>query len=235
MSVNKFKMDNYLSEGRIQLIVIYNQIVKSLSKLTMKKSILAITMMLFVAVRVIGQGYNVGDVASDFKLKNVDGKMVSLADYKDAKGYIVIFTCNHCPYAKLYEDRINALNKKYAPMGYPVIAINPNDPAVQPEDSFENMIVRAKEKNFTFPYLFDEGQKVLPKFGATKTPHVYLLQKTGNGNKVAYIGAIDDNHQDESAVTERYVENAIASLEKGKQPEPSTTKAIGCSIKFAQK
>lgn len=200
------------------------------------KRIAFITLMtLAISVSAFADGYQVGDIASDFKLKNVDGKMVSLADYKDAKGFIVIFTCNHCPYAKAYEDRINALNQKYAPLGYPVIAINPNDPAIVPEDSFDKMQVRAKEKNFTFPYLFDDGQTVLPKYGATKTPHVYILEKTKEGNKVAYIGAIDDNHQDVSAVKEKYVENAVDALRNGKQPQPNSTKAIGCSIKVAQK
>ena len=102
------------------------------------------------------KGYKVGDVATGFKLKNVDNKLVSLSDYKDAKGFIVIFTCNHCPYAKAYEGRIMGLNHKYASKGYPVIAINPNDPKVEPQDSFEGMQQRAKEKGFTFPYLFDE-------------------------------------------------------------------------------
>ena len=101
-------------------------------------------------------GYEVGDKAEDFKLKNIDGKMVSLADFEDAKGFIIIFTCNHCPYAKLYEDRIIDLNAKYAPKGFPVIAINPIDPEVQPEDSFDKMIGRAQEKGFNFPYLFDQ-------------------------------------------------------------------------------
>lgn len=174
-------------------------------------------------------GYEVGDKAEDFRLKNVDGKMVSLSDYKDAKGFIVIFTCNHCPYAKLYEDRIIALDKKYAPMGYPVIAINPNDPEVQPEDSYDKMIVRSKEKDFTFPYLFDEGQQVYPKFGATRTPHVYLLDKS---LVVRYIGAIDDSPQDADAVENRYVEDAISALKDGKSPDPAVTKAIGCSIKY---
>lgn len=174
-------------------------------------------------------GYEIGDKAEDFKLKNIDGKMVSLGDFKDAKGFIVVFTCNHCPYAKLYEDRIIALDKKYAPMGYPVIAINPNDPEVQPEDSFDKMVDRAKEKGFTFPYLFDDGQEVYPKFGATRTPHVYLLDK---GLVVRYIGAIDDSPQDADAVESRYVESAIDALENGKDPEPAVTKAIGCSIKY---
>src|SRR4051812_48792394 len=117
------------------------------------KTIILTVLTAFMAVTAFSQGYSVGDYAKDFKLKNVDGKMVSLADYKDAKGFIVIFTCNHCPFAKAYEDRIIALDKKYAPKGYPVIAINPNDPSVAPDDSYDKMIERAKEKGFTFPYL----------------------------------------------------------------------------------
>lgn len=176
-------------------------------------------------------GYEIGDVATDFSLKNIDNKMVSLKDYKDAKGFIVIFTCNHCPYAKAYEERIVALDKKYKKLGYPVIAINPNNPEKNKDDSFDKMIVRAKEKGFTFPYLFDEGQKIYPQYGATKTPHVYILEKTAKGNIVKYIGAIDDNYEDEKAVKVKYVEDAVNSLLKGKEVEVKTTKAIGCSIK----
>jgi peroxiredoxin len=185
-----------------------------------------------ISVGLFAQGYQVGDKATDFKLKNVDGKMVSMADYKDAKGYVVIFTCNHCPYSIAYEDRINDLNKKYAPLGYPVLAINPNDPSVSPGDSFEAMQERAKSKNFTFPYLYDEGQKVFPVYGATRTPHVFLLDKDLT---VAYIGAIDNNHQDASAANEKYLEDAIEDLRANKQPDPNFTKAIGCTIKVAQK
>ena len=173
-------------------------------------------------------GYKVGDKATDFKLKSVDNKMYSMADYKDAKGFIVVFTCNHCPFAVKYEDRIIDLAKKYKSKGYILLAINPNDPAAQPEDSFELMQKRAKEKKFTFPYLFDEGQKIYPQYGATKTPHVFLLDKN---LVVKYIGAIDDNVEDASQVKEKYLENAIAALEKGEEPTPNTTKAIGCSIK----
>lgn len=173
-------------------------------------------------------GYKVGDKATDFKLKSVDNKMYSMADYKDAKGFIVVFTCNHCPFAVKYEDRIIDLAKKYKSKGYVLLAINPNDPAAQPEDSFELMQKRAKEKKFTFPYLFDEGQKIYPQYGATKTPHVFLLDKN---LVVKYIGAIDDNVEDASQVKEKYLENAIAALEKGQEPIPSTTKAIGCTIK----
>ena len=176
-------------------------------------------------------GYQIGDIATDFSLKNVNNQKVALADFKDAKGFIVIFTCNHCPYAKAYEDRIIALDKKYKKLGYPVIAINPNNPEVQPADSFELMQERAKEKGFTFPYLFDEGQKIYPQYGATKTPHVYILEKTKAGNVVKYIGAIDDNYSDEAAVKTKYVENAVDALLKKQEVPVKTTKAIGCSIK----
>jgi len=173
-------------------------------------------------------GYKVGDTATDFNLKNVDGSMVSLAGMEDAKGYIVTFTCNHCPYSVMYEDRLIDLHNEYAPKGYPVIAINPNDPAAQPGDSFEDMVTRSKEKSFPFVYLFDDGQKIYPQYGATKTPHVFLLDKD---LKVRYIGAIDDNSRDADAVKVSYVKDAIEAVEKGEDPDPSFTKAIGCSIK----
>jgi peroxiredoxin len=179
-----------------------------------------------------GDGVKVGDKAPDFNLKNIDGKMLGLKDLKKEKGVIVLFTCNHCPYAVMYEDRIIALHKKYAPLGYPVVAINPNDPELQPADSFEKMIERAKEKKFSFAYLFDEGQKVYPAYGATRTPHVFLLDKN---RVVRYIGAIDDNAQDATAVKTKYLEDAIAALEAGKKPNPNFTKAVGCSIKAKKK
>jgi peroxiredoxin len=179
-------------------------------------------------------GYTIGDVATDFRLQNVDNNFISLADYKDAKGFIVIFTCNHCPYAKAYEDRIIALNNKYEPLGYPVIAINPNNPEVQPEDSFELMQTRAKEKNFTFPYLFDENQQIYPQYGATKTPHVFVLKKENNENIVSYIGAIDNNYENANDVSEYYVEDAVNALLANKKVEQPTTVAIGCSIKVTK-
>lgn len=174
-------------------------------------------------------GYKVGDKIEDFSLKNIDDKMVSLLDYKKAKGFIIIFTCNTCPYSVANEDRINALDAKYKSLGFPVIAINPNDPAARPDDSFEDMKVRADEKGFTFPYLFDEGQKVYPKFGATKTPHVYIVTK--KTMKVEYIGAIDNSSRNEKNVTEKYVENAVDALLASKKVEKTETRAIGCSIK----
>ena len=196
------------------------------------KRILIISLISILSLPAIfAQGYNVGDKASDFKLKNVDGNYVSLSDYKEAKGYTVIFTCNHCPYAIAYQDRIIELDKKYKELGYPVIAINSNDPEIAPDDSYDKMIIRAKEKKYTFPYLFDETQEVYRKYGAKRTPHVYLLQKKGQDLVVQYIGAIDDNYQDASKVTTPYLANAIDALIAGKSPDPNFTKAIGCSIK----
>ncbi|HSI68909.1 MAG TPA: thioredoxin family protein [Gillisia sp.] len=181
--------------------------------------------------RLLTDGYEIGDVATDFNLKNVDGTTVSLSDYEDAKGYIVIFSCNTCPYVVAYEDRMIALDKKYKAKGFPVIAINPNNPDLSPGDSFEKMQVRAKEKGFTFPYVFDEKQEIFPQYGATRTPHVYLLEKTGQGNVVRYIGAIDDNFKDATAVKEKFLENAVDALLNNKEVPVTTTKAIGCTIK----
>ena len=174
-------------------------------------------------------GYKIGDTIEDFNLINIDNEMVSLSDYKEAKGFIIIFTCNMCPYSVANEDRIIALDKKYKKLGYPVIAINPNDPKASKGDGFYDMKVRALEKGFTFPYLFDEGQNVYPKFGATKTPHVYIVSKPAM--KVEYIGAIDNSSRNPDKVTEKYVENAVDALLEGKKPIKTKTRAIGCSIK----
>jgi peroxiredoxin len=196
----------------------------------MRKYLYTILGLAALSLTVLAQtsGYKIGDVATDFELMGTDDKVHSLSDFEDVNGYIVIFTCNHCPYSKAYEDRIIALQAEYGPQGYPVIAINPNDPAVNEEDSFEKMKVRAKEKGFNFPYLFDDGQTVYPQYGATRTPHVFLLDKE---RVVRYIGAIDDNVSNEDEVKDQYLINAIEALKKGKSPKPAKTKAIGCSIK----
>ncbi|HNQ83096.1 MAG TPA: thioredoxin family protein [Bacteroidales bacterium] len=196
----------------------------------------ALSLILFALTipTLFAQGYQIGDKASSFSLRNVDGKQVSPGDYPDAKGFTVIFTCNHCPYAIAYQDRIIELDKKYRELGYPVIAINPNDPELAPEDSFDKMAVRAREKNFTFPYLFDETQEVYRKFGAKRTPHVYVLQKESADLVVRYIGAIDDNYQDALKVTAHYLADALDALIAGNKPDPDFTKAIGCSIKDKQ-
>ena len=194
---------------------------------------LVVVAVLFVNASETAPGYEVGDFAKDFKLPNIDGKTVSLADYSSAKGFIVVFTCNTCPYANAYESRIIDLDKKYASKGFPVIAINPNDISQQPGDSMEKMKSRAEDKGYTFPYLRDDSQEVAKAFGATKTPHVYILNKEATDKyKVEFIGAIDDSPRDASDVSERYVEAAIDALLGGKKPQITEKRAIGCTIKW---
>ncbi len=176
--------------------------------------------------------YEIGDAVADFRLKNVDGKMVALSDYATAKGAIVIFDCNTCPYSRAYNDRIIGLNKKYSEKGFPVITINPNDPQMSPGDSYEEMVSQAKRKKYDFPYLVDESQAVARSFGATNTPHVFVLQKQGSDFKVAYIGTIDNNSRDASSATKKYVEDAVDALLAGQAVPTQNTKAIGCSIKW---
>ncbi|MCU0356006.1 MAG: thioredoxin family protein [Cyclobacteriaceae bacterium] len=199
----------------------------------MLKSILfMLACLVFVAATPVKSGYDIGDVVADFKLKNVTGKSVSLADYKNSKGLIVVFDCNTCPYSKAYNERIIALNKKYAPQGYPLVAIQPNDPAQSPGDSFEEMIKQAEKKKYEFPYLLDETQVVSRAFGATNTPHTFVLKNEGGTFKVAYIGAIDDSSRDAAGAKKKYVEEAIEALLSGKDFPTLRTKAVGCSIKW---
>jgi glutathione peroxidase-family protein len=197
----------------------------------MKRSIVLI-IFICSAIVVAATGYKVGEKAADFKLKDINEKWVSLSDYKSAKGFIVVFTCNHCPFAQAYEERIMQLDKKYSEKGFPVIAINPNDASAVPEDSFENMVKQAKEKSYTFPYLYDETQSTASAYGATRTPHVFLLQKTGDGYMVKYIGAIDNNTEDAAAADKKYVEDAVDALINGTAIPLAETKAIGCTIKW---
>ena len=182
------------------------------------------------------EGIGIGDKAPFFKLMGTDGNWYSFDNIKDAngntpKGYIIIFTCNTCPYAEASEQRIIDLHNTYSPKGYPVVAIQPNDPKIKPGDSFEAMKANAKAKGFTFLYLLDEGQEIFPQYGATKTPEVYL---TDSDRIVRYHGAIDDSVRDARNVKVKFVEDAIAALENGKKPDPDTTKAIGCGIKASK-
>jgi peroxiredoxin len=196
--------------------------------------------MIFAVVSLMAQqgatsaGVVVGDLAPSFRLKNVDGKFVALDDYRTSKGLVVVFTCNHCPYSVKYEDRIIALAAETSRLGFPLIAINPNDPVKVPEDSYENMKVRAKEKGFTFPYIVDETQEVAKQYGAKRTPHVFVLLHNGGAWQVAYVGAIDDNANDPDKVESRFVLDAVKSLASGAKPAVSQTKAIGCTIKWKE-
>jgi len=196
----------------------------------MKKAILT-SVLTIMASLLLNAGLKPGDNAVGFSLKNVDGTNVSLSDYHDQKGVIIVFTCNPCPFSKAYEQRIIALHKSYADLGFPVVAINPNDVEISPDDTMDKMKARAEEQNYPFPYLKDETQEVYKAYGATKTPHIFLLQNKGGKFKVAYIGAMDDNAMDAASVTSKYLENAIAALVSGGNPDPHSTKAIGCTIK----
>ena len=180
----------------------------------------------------IKRGHDVGDKATSFSLKNIDGKTVSLNDYKNEKGVILVFTCNVCPYSKMYEQRIIELQNEYADKGYPVVAINSNDPKKSPGDSFDEMTKLAKKKSYPFPYLYDADQSIARAYGATNTPHVYLLKNDKDTFYVSYIGAIDNNARDGSQANEKYVESAIEALDSGKEIDKKSTKAIGCTIKW---
>ena len=200
---------------------------------TKKHILLALSVIMLTGLAfTFKSGYQVGDNATDFSLKNVDGNMVSMADFKEAKGIILVFTCNTCPYSKMYEQRIIDLHNKYNSKGYPVIAINPNDPIAKPGDSFEEMVKLAKSKQYPFPYLIDETQEITKAYGATNTPHVYVLNKKDQNFKVEYIGAIDNNAQSAENASTKYVEAAVDALLDGGKIEQTKTKSIGCTIKW---
>lgn len=199
----------------------------------LKLKLLSILCLLtFFAGADITDGYKPGDTVKNFALKGVDGKTVSLADYKDEKGVILIFDCNTCPYSKAYLQRIKDLHTSYASKGFPVVAINPNDPGKSPGDSFDAMVAYADENGYEHAYLQDTEQTVAKAFGASNTPHVFVLERDGDDFKVAYIGAIDNNTKNASAADKKYVESAVDALLEGKQPETTKTKAIGCTIKW---
>lgn len=180
----------------------------------------------------VSKGYALGDAVADFRLKNVDDRSISLADYRAQKGLIVVFTSNHCPFSKAYEDRLLALDRKFASQGYPILAIMSNDPTAYEDDSFENMKTRAREKAYTYAYGIDETQSVARAFGASRTPQVYLLKQTNGQFILEYVGTIDDSPQDGSTVQRRYVEEAVTSLLAGRPVQSPITKPIGCAIKW---
>lgn len=173
-----------------------------------------------------------GSKAPDISLLNVDGKTVSFSDYPLAKGFIVVFTCNTCPYAKAYESRIIALTKKYAPLRFPLIAINPNDPAASPGDAFAKMRIRARAASYPFPYLYDKEQAVTAQYGPRSTPHLFIIAKTDSGNTIRYTGALDNDTADTDPNKIKYAEDAIDALLAGNAPAVTTTKAIGCSVRW---
>ncbi|AKD57316.1 thioredoxin family protein [Spirosoma radiotolerans] len=178
------------------------------------------------------KGYSLGDAVADLRLKNVDGRQITLADYRSQKGLIVVFMSNHCPFSKAYEDRLMALDRKFSSQGYPVLAIMPNDPKAYEDDSFENMKIRSREKSYSFAYAMDETQATARAFGATRTPDVYVLKQAGGQFILEYMGAIDDSPQDSASVQRRYVDEAVSSLLSGRPVQSPITKPIGCAIKW---
>lgn len=178
------------------------------------------------------KGYAIGDAIVDFKVKNVDGRIITLSDYRSRKGLVVVFMSNHCPFSKAYEDRLMALDRKFSPQGYPVLAIMPNDPAVYEDDSFENMKIRAREKGYPYAYALDETQAAARAFGATRTPEVYVLKQTGGQFILEYVGTVDDSPQDSATVQRRYVDEAVTNLLAGRPVQSPMTKPIGCAIKW---
>lgn len=200
--------------------------------MTRLRLLLVLPFLALIATTTCAAGYRVGDVVAPFTLKNIDGKMVSTPQRASDKGYIVVFTCNHCPFAKMYEERIMQLDKEFASKGFPVVAINSNDVSQVPDDSFENMAKRSNEKHYSFPYLYDETQAVVNAFGATKTPHVFVVTNDAKGMMVRYIGAIDNNPEDAAKADQHYVRDAVNALLGGNAVSVTQTKAIGCSIKM---
>lgn len=181
------------------------------------------------------KGYKPGSVVTDFTLKNVDNKAVSLKDYKNIKGYIIIFISNTCPYSKAYENRIIDLHNKYAAKGFPVIAINPNDPIISKGDNFEAMQEQARVKQYPFAYLYDPGQTVTNSFGADRTPYAFLISKSDKGDTVEYVGAIDNDTENTNPDKVKYLENAVDALLAGRKPTVTYTKAIGCTVARSKK
>ena len=172
---------------------------------------------------------NINDKAIDFKLKGTDNKEYSLNSFKDKNIFIIIFTCNHCPYAQAYEERIKQLQTMYNERGVQIIAINSNDDKQYGEDSFENMKIRAKKRDFNFPYLRDKSQEIARAYGAEVTPDVFVFD---NKRVLRYRGRIDDNWENSEEVKKHNVREAVGSLLRGEEVKVKEAKAIGCSIKW---
>lgn len=170
----------------------------------------------------------IGDSAIEFDLPGVDGKTYMLRYFHNREIIVVVFTCNHCPYAQAYENRLIALANEFSKKAA-FVAISSNDAAKYPQDSFENMKIRAKEKGFPYPYLYDESQETARAYGALVTPHIFVFDKSG---RLAYQGGVDDNWENPAAVTKSYLADALGELAAGRNVTKKTAPVIGCSIKW---
>jgi peroxiredoxin len=190
---------------------------------------------LIVSLSLVGSafGLNIGDKAPDttVKMKNVDGKDVSIADVAGKNGTLVVFSCNHCPFAKAWQDRVALIGNAAKDKGVGVIVVNSNDPTDYPEDGYSEMQKRAQTLGFTFPYVVDATSDVARAFGATRTPEAFLFDKDG---KLVYHGAIDDS-QDANAITQHFLQDAITASTAGQAVPVKETKFVGCGIKFHTK
>jgi peroxiredoxin len=187
---------------------------------------------IFLLVTAFSTDSRIGKTVSDFKLISTGGSVVSLSNYPAAKGFIVVFTCNHCPFAKLYYERLNALHTEFSKQGVPLLAISSTDTVMYQSDSYDNMKALAKQKGFKYPYLFDGTQTVAKNFRADKTPHAFVIWKVNGTWQIKYNGAIDDNGNEPTEVKTRYLANAVNELLAGKPVTVQETKSIGCSIHY---
>ena len=193
----------------------------------MKKILIPILFLTYISAAELEIGS--GMPGMDYKLKDISGNTTTLADVKGNKGTLVIFSCNTCPWVIRWEDRYVSIADKYTPKGIGVIAVNSNAGGFDGDDSLEEMVKHAKKNDYNFPYAQDPRSQLASKFGATKTPHIYLFD---NNDVLVYRGAIDDNARDARSVDEPYLANAIDQLIAGNPIEKPISKAIGCGIKF---
>ena len=170
-----------------------------------------------------------GAKALDFNLPATDGKRYRLSDFADADYLVVFFTCNHCPYVQAWEDRIVQIQADYADRGVQVLAVSDNDAEKYPADSFPKMKERAQDKEFNFPYLFDESQEVAGAYGAERTPEVFLFGREGT---LLYHGSVDDHYDDPKAVKNHYLRDALDAALADEEPPIVETRPIGCTIKW---
>ncbi len=193
-----------------------------------KKILISLSILLCISF----VGFSQATRVKDFTLQNtVNNQPVSLSDFSGAKGVVVIFTSNYCPYSKLYEDRIEALVKEYSNSSIKFILVNPNNPISSKDDSVEEMAKKAKERNYNFPYLADKNQQVQEMFGATKTPEVFVLKPGVGEFTIVYSGALDDNPQVAEDVSKNYLRDALTALAGNRMPTVKNIRPTGCMIK----
>ncbi|MCF8284486.1 MAG: thioredoxin family protein [Sphingobacteriales bacterium] len=177
------------------------------------------------------QTKHVGKVIPEFSLLNTDNKFVGLSNFPNAKGFIIVFTCNHCPFAKLYPERLNALNLKYTKLDVPLLAINSMDTVVYVDESFGLMREKAIRENLNFPYLYDASQTVGKSFSADHTPHAFIIWKVNNQWVIKYSGAIDDNGE-HPEIASSFIEPVLNELLANKEVSKSETASFGCRIYY---